>query len=254
MTALRPLAAGLALLVFSLVSLARAEPAGETGQGDQFRAQGLFSLLNQIDALKSEVARLRGAQEEMAYRLEQADRRHKDVLADFDARLKETHQLASRPVTVEAPAAKPAPAEAAPNPTDAPAPVPAPKTDPEAEARVYEAALALLKANNQAGAVEAFKTFLDKYPDSSLAGNACYWQGLAYYSQGDHNNTIAIQQRLLRDYPLHDKVPDAMVSIARAQIQKGETEAARAGLEQVLAQYPKSRAANLANKILALFK
>lgn len=210
---------------------------------------GWLNLLNQLESLKTDVARLRGAQEEMAYRQQQSDQRQKDVLADFDARLKEVRELASRPLPVVVAAAS-APTSAATAPT-APA---EPPRDPEAETRAYEAALNLFKSADRAGAVNAFGDFLARYPDSPLAGNAMYWLGLTYFAMADHKNAVATQERLLHDYPQHAKVPDAMVNLARGRIQLGETEEARRLLEDVVARYPATRSAELAGKILSLFK
>lgn len=217
---------------------------------EQSRSQGLIGLLNQVEALRAEVARLRGSLDELNHRQEQADRRQKEVLADFDQRIKTAHALASRPL----PAALPAPvAAAAVAPAAAVPPVVAAE-DPEAETRAYEAALNLFKAADYAGAVNAFNGFIASYPASALAGNACYWLGLTYFAMGDHKSAVITQRRLLRDYPQHAKVPDALLNMARAHIQLGETEAARQELEQVIAQYPNSKPAELATKILALFK
>lgn len=219
---------------------------------EQSGSQGLLNLLNQVEALKAEVARLRGVQEEMAHRMQLADQRQKDVMGDFDARLKE---MDARLNEVNELAKRPAPSYVAP-PVAASSPTgeARPTVDPEAETRSYEAALNLFKATNYAAAATAFNTFLDKYPASTLAGNASYWLGLTYFSTGDHKNAAAVQRRLLKDYPLHAKVPDAMVNLARAQIQLGETESARQNLEQVIARYPMTRSAELAKKILSLFK
>ncbi|MDD5364127.1 MAG: tol-pal system protein YbgF [Gallionellaceae bacterium] len=216
---------------------------------EQSRNQGLLSLLNQVEAIKSEVARLRGAQDELAHRQQLADTRQKEVLADFDDRLKEIRAQASRPVPAPAPAVAVV-AHAA----EAPVPAPAPAEDPEAETRAYEAGLNLFKATDYAGSINAFNAFLDKYPSSPLAGNACYWLALTYFARGDHKSAVATQQRLLRDYPQHAKVPDAMVNMARAQIQLGQTEEARHVLNEVAAKYPNTRSAELAKKILSLFK
>lgn len=217
---------------------------------DQAKSQGWLSLLNQVEAIKAEVARLRGAQEELAYRQQQADKREKAVLADFDERIKEIRALANRPVPVPATvvATAPPPAE-----TPAPAPVP-PPVDPEVETKAYEAGLNLFKAADYVGAINAFNAFMSKYPSSPLAGNACYWLGLTYFARGDHKSAVATQQRLLRDYPQHAKVPDAMVNMARAQIQLGQAEEARHLLEEVGVKYPNTRSADLAKKILTLFK
>ena len=50
----------------------------------QLKNQGLLNLLNQVESLKAEVARLRGGQEEQAYKLELADKRTRDLFADLD--------------------------------------------------------------------------------------------------------------------------------------------------------------------------
>lgn len=214
---------------------------------EQAGNQGLLSLHNQVAALKAEVARLRGVQEEMVHAQQLADKRQKDVLADFDLRLKEVRELAAK---------RPAPAVAVAAPAEAPRPaaVAAPAPDPEAETKAYESALGRFKASDYAGAVTAFSEFLARHPDSPLAGNASYWLGLTYFSMADHKSAAATQQRLLKDYPQHAKVPDAMVSLARAQIQLGETENARKVLEQVIAKFPTTKSADLARKILTLFK
>jgi tol-pal system protein YbgF len=264
MTAARAFAATVLLAAATAVAAAEPTPLPATLALDslsarldrleeQSRSQGLIGLLNQVEALRAEVARLRGSLDELNHRQEQADRRQKEVLADFDQRIKAAHALASRPL----PAALPAPvAAAAVAPATAAAAVPpvAAAEDPEAETQAYEAALNLFKAADYAGAVNAFNGFIASYPASALAGNACYWLGLTYFAMGDHKSAVITQRRLLRDYPQHAKVPDALLNMARAHIQLGETEAARQELEQVIAQYPNSKPAELATKILALFK
>ncbi|MFA5081825.1 MAG: tol-pal system protein YbgF [Hydrogenophilaceae bacterium] len=256
---------GFALLALASVAVADPSPAAEAPLRplvtldslsarldkleDQAKNQGLLSLLNQVEAIKSEVARLRGAQDELAHRQQLADTRQKEVLADFDERLKEIRAQASRPVA--APVPTPVVAVAA-HAVEVPAPPP--PVDPEAETRAYEAGLNLFKAADYAGSINAFNAFMDKYPSSSLAGNACYWLALTYFARGDHRSAVATQQRLLRDYPQHAKVPDAMVNMARAHIQLGQTEEARRLLEEVSVKYPATRSAELAKKILTLFR
>lgn len=262
MTVLRPVF-GLALLAWAAASPA-AEPLSSAAPAtrlddlaarlgrleEQSRSQGLLNLLNQVEALKAELARQRGAQEELAHQLAVLDQRQKEVLADYDARLKELRELASRP------APTPPAVLLQPSSEIAQLPVRPPQeaVDPEVETRAYEAALGLFKAGDHEAAVKAFHAFLATYPASSLAGNACYWLGMSHFALADHKAAVGAQQRLLRDYPQHAKVPDAMVNLARAQIQLGETEAARSVLEQVVTRYPASRSAELAKKILSLFK
>lgn len=224
---------------------------------EQSGSQGILSLLNQLETLEAEVARLRGKLDELSHQQQLADKRQKDVLADFDARIKENHDLLTRAGVQAAPAAAPADATAAPAaPGTAPAgPTAAsPAVDQEAETKAYEAAFNLVKSADYKSAVPAFDGFLKQYPSGSLAGNATYWLGLSYYSLGDYKNAVASQQRLIKDYPQHAKVPDAMVSMARAYIQLGEMDKANQTLNQVIAKYPASQSAEMAKKIQSLLK
>jgi len=273
MTAMRRIA-GLTLLMVSLAAVADS-PAPGTPEDrcfqalqsrqddlsarmarleDQSGSQGILSLLNQVETLEAEVARLRGALDELSHQQQVADKRQKDLLADFDARIKENHDQLARVAaptgaagaTQAQPTAVPAPSETAGSPT--------PAVDPEAEAKAYEAAFNLLKGADYKAAVPAFNGFLKQFPNGSLAGNAMYWLGLSYYSLGDYKNTVATQQQLLKTYPQHAKVPDAMVSIARAYLQLGDADQANQMLSQVVAKYPTTPAADMARKIQSLLK
>lgn len=207
----------------------------------QMQNQGLLNLLNQVEALKTEVARLRGIQEEQAYRLENADKRSKDLFADLDERVRE---IATRPVASPADAIRLQPSQtliAAP-----PAPV-----DAEAEARAYASAHGFVKSAKYKEAVTALQGFLDQYPDGGLAANAVYWLGFSHVGLSDFKAGIAGYQRLLRDFPNSPKVPDAMLSLARAQVQTRDIDAARATLYQLFAKHPQSKAAENGKKLLA---
>lgn len=217
---------------------------------DQSGSQGILNLLNQLETLESQVARLRGQLEELAHNQQLADKRQKDVLADFDARIKENHALATQAAV---------PAAVTPSPgvvssTVVPSAVQPAGIDPEAENKAYLAALNLTQAGDYKAAVPAFDTFLKQYPNGSLAGNAMYWLGFSYFSMGDYRNAITTHQRLIKDFPQHAKVPDAMVNMARAHLQLGETDKANQILGQVVAKYPGTPSADTARKIQSLLK
>jgi len=220
---------------------------------DQSNSQGILSLLNQIESMSAEIARLRGMLDELKHNQQMADKRQKDVLADFDARIKENHALIAKGMPAAAPAAM-TPGAVAPGAANVAAQAPAAPqaVDPEAENKAYLAALNLTQAANYKDAVPAFENFLKQYPNGSLAGNAMYWLGFSYFSQGNYKAAIATHQRLIQEFPQHAKVPDAMVNMARAYIQTGEMDKANQTLHQVMANYPASSAADTARKILAL--
>lgn len=212
----------------------------------QLQNQGLLNLLNQVEALKSEVARLRGGQEEQVHKLDIADKRTRDLFAELEGRIKE---LAARPVAPAADAVRLQVAPALVAATPPPAPV-----DSEAEARAYEAAQALVKAGKYKEAVTAFQAFLKQYPAGPLAANAWYWTGFSYVGLSDFKGALASYQRLLKDFPASPKAPDAMLSMARAQVQMNEPELARATLDQLMVKHPQSKAAESGKKLLSTLK
>lgn len=206
-------------------------------------SQGLLGLLNQVNELKADLARLRGAQEEQGHVLQNLDGRQKQIYSELDMRLTD---LANR-----------APAVAAPEgvhlqPAQTLAMVAA--ADPEAETRGYEAALNHFKAGDYKAAQSAFQNFLGRHPNADLASNAQYWLGLSYAAMGDYQNAAHSYQLLLKAYPSSNKVPDTLVSLARAQLQLGEADAARGLLEEVVTRYPTIKAAENARKLLATLK
>jgi tol-pal system protein YbgF len=211
----------------------------------QLQNQGLLGLLNQVEALKGDVARLRGAQEEQAHHQETADKRTKELYADLDERLKE---VASRPVAAPADAIRLQPSQSL-----VASPVtPASMADSEAEARSYEIAHALIKAGKYKEAIGAFQAFVSKYPSGQLAANALYWIGISQVTGlSDFKGAAESYQRLLKDFPSSPKVPDALLSLARAQIQLEDKELAKTTLNLLLLKHPASKAAENAKKLLA---
>ncbi|KAF0101349.1 MAG: TPR repeat-containing protein [bacterium] len=233
----------------------------------QLHSQGLLNLLNQVETLKAEVARLRGSQEEQTYRLDNADKRARELFADFDGRIKE---LASRPAAAPADAIRlqvsqslaptATPLAVTPPAATAPAAALTPVTatpatqDGEAETRAYTSAHALVRSGKYKDAVAAFQTFLKQYPEGSLAANALYWTGVSYAALSDFASALTSYQRLLKDFPSDPKVPDTMLSLARAQVQLNQPEQARATLEQLIGAHPQSRAAEGGKRLLATLK
>ena len=88
-------------------------------------------------------------------------------------------------------------------------------------------------------------------PKSNLAPRAQYWIGDSYFNLRDFKLAIANQQTLIKTYPDSPSVPDAMLNIASSQIDMGESNAGRKTLEDLMAKYPVSEAADKAKRRLA---
>jgi tol-pal system protein YbgF len=212
----------------------------------QMQSQGLLSMLNQLDALKADIALLRGEQEEQMHRQGVADKRTRDLYVDLDERIKE---LANRPVATSFDSIRLQPSK-----TLVAAPMaPVENVDQESEARAYEAAHGMIKTGRYLDAISAFQSFIGQFPSGKLAANALYWIGIAQVTgQSDFNAAANSYQRILREYPSSPKVPDAMLSLARAQIQLEDKISARETLSQLLLKHPFSKAAENGKKLLTI--
>jgi len=204
--------------------------------------QQLLDLLKDVETLKAEVARLRGQTEVQVHQLDTLGKRQSDLYADLDQRIADL-----------AKAARPAPAADAAQST-APAATAAGGASGSSESGSYDAALALFRDADYAGAIAGFQGFLKAYPDSTLASNAQYWIGYSYYALKDYKAALAHQQKLVAVYPASAKVPDALLNVSANQIELDNLEGARKTLEDLVAKYPGTNAATLAARRLSALK
>lgn len=218
------------------------------------RSQGMDTL-SQIEAVKGELAKLRGQLEEQAHAIETTQKRQRDLYVDLDSRMRLLEQRA-----VPAPAAgeevKPGKVrkQAGNTPPVSAAPAVTAPDDPVAEGKAYDAAFSLFKAGNYQGALTAFQQFIQTYPQSPLAPSSQYWIGNSHFNLKDFKSAIASQQTLISQYPKSPKVPDAMLNIATCQQNMGDSDAAKKSLEELVARYPLSDAGEKAKKRLAAAK
>lgn len=215
--------------------------------------QPLLDMLKEVEALKAEIARLRGRSEVQANQLDTLGKRQNDLYADLDQRLADLAKAAKTPDAAQPPAAG---SEARPGASQPPASSggAASKPDPLAESRSYDSALALFRGGKYKGAIAGFNDFLKAYPGSPLAANAQYWVGYSYYAQKDYKASLAQQKKLVATYPDSPKVPDALLNIATNQIELNDMAGARKTLQELVAKHPGTPAAKLAERRLAAFK
>jgi tol-pal system protein YbgF len=206
----------------------------------QPQGSALLTLQSQIDALKAEVSRLHGQLDVQTHDIETTQKRQTDLYQDLDTRLRNMVHDDAASAT-----AAPAAAEAASSAT---------KSANAGEEQSYQAALALFKQGNYAGAIAGFKQFGKTYPNSSMAPSAQYWIGNAYFSTKDFKNALLTQKNLISAYPTSSKVPDAMLNMSSAQIELGDMIGARKTLETLVSKYAATSAAGLAKKRLELLK
>ena len=223
---------------------------------EALKSQALLDLFTQIEALKLEMTKLRGQIEVLNNNVENTSKRQRDMYLDLDTRMRRIEQ-GGAPPAAEAPAAASAPAAPAgagapaPAPASAPAAVAVTTVDNSTETRGYEAAQGQRRVGNYQGAIVAFQNFIKQFPKSSLAPRAQYWIGDSYFNLRDFKLAIGSQQVLLKAYPDSPTVPDAMLNIASSQIEIGESINGRKTLEEIIAKFPISEAADKAKRRLA---
>jgi tol-pal system protein YbgF len=239
---------------------------------EQIRRIGVVELVQQLQQMNEEIARLRGQLEVMSNENQQLQKRQRDFYLDLDSRLKRLEGSASGagsppavpatapPVTGAPPAAAAPSASSAPGPSSAMAdpaagtPKAASRDEQAREVRAYDTASNLFRRNDFAGAIEAFKAFLKDFPSSQLAANAIYWIGISHANLRDYRSALAAQEQILSRYPQSPKAPDALLAIAAIQIEQGDTGSARNTLEDIIARFPTSEAAGKARTRLATFR
>ncbi len=120
----------------------------------------------------------------------------------------------------------------------------------EQEKGAYQFAFSLLKNSQYDNAIKAFQSFLDSHPKSELASNSAYWMGEAYYIKQDNQAALNAFNRVIKGYPFSSKVADAMLRAGDCYDNLGQQSQAKALYAELIALYPKTRAAEKAIKRL----
>jgi len=220
----------------------------------QLKSGALVDLANNVEGLKSDVAKIRGQIEVLTYELDQSQKRQRDLYVDLDARMRKLEGVPGPATTEAAPAAAaggaaPSTAGSAGSSMNSSAAATG-ATTVATEQRAYDAALDQFKRGDFQGAITGFTALVKTYPKSALAPSAQYWIGNAHFARKDYKAAIASQRQLLLAWPDSPKVPDALLNVASAQAELGDNAAARRTLEELIGKFPQSDAAAKAKQRL----
>jgi len=204
--------------------------------------QSLLDIGNQLEALRSDVRAMHNDVDQMGNSLEAARKQQRDLYTDLDQRLKNLESRGSA-ASGAAPGAAAAPAIAnAPDSSNA--------SNTGDDKSSYQAAFTLLKDGQYDRAIAAFQKFLASYPDSSLADNAQYWLGEAFYVNKSYPEAQAAFQRVMDKYPQSRKISDALLKIGYCRYEMKQYDSARQVLGQVVARFSDTPAGRLAQQRL----
>ena len=191
--------------------------------------RSLLELSNQIEALRNEMAGMRGQNERLARDLADIQRNQKDITQGVDERLRK-FEPAKIAVDGKEFVAEPA------------------------EKQEFEAALATLRKGDFAAAQTSFVAFMKRYPQSGYTSSALFWLGNAQYALRNYRDAVANFRTLVTLEPGHMRAPEALLSMANCQVELKDVKSARKTLEDLVKAYPQSEAASVAKERLVRLK
>lgn len=191
--------------------------------------RSVLDLANQLEILRTDLARLRGQNEQLVRDLSDVQRGQKDMTQTVDDRLR---KFEPGKVSVDGRDFVASPAEV----------------------RDFDAALATLRKGDFATAQTAFVEFDRRFPESGYKPSALFWLGNAQYALRNYREAIVNFKALLSFAPDHLRSPEAALSIANCQIELKDTKSARKTLEDLTKVYPQSEAASVAKDRLSKLK
>jgi tol-pal system protein YbgF len=137
------------------------------------------------------------------------------------------------------PAAGPGPAQPrGPAPGGALATLP-PSQTPRDE---YDLAYGYVLRKDYALAEDSFRSFLNKYPDDRLAGDATYWLGESQFQRQRYRDAAEAFLSVSTKHESSAKAPDALLRLGQSLALLGEKEAACASLGEVSRKFPRASA------------
>lgn len=211
------------------VRLESEQGASRANEDSALFRRSLLELQNQIETLRSEMAKIRGLNEQLSRDVADMQRRQKDIAQGVDDRLRQFE-----PVKVLVDGREFL-------------------TEP-AEKRDYEAALAVFRKGDFSVAQTVFLDFLKRYSTSGYGPSALFWLGNAQYATRDYKEAMINFRALIAKEPEHLRAPEAVLSIANCQIELKDTRSARKTLDDLIKAYPQSEAAVAAKERLLRIK
>jgi len=223
-----------------------------------------------LEDTRREIARVRGDIEEVRYRLDRLAKERvgsgpqlkilEDRIEALERQLRPHEEVMApppsvttgepplpRPVepptaarTVEPPATSPAPTSRTPA---VPTEEPRLSREPQEAQDEYKLALRALNDQQYDKAIQQFRNFQRKYPNSDMADDAQYWIGESYFNQKDYNRAILEFNDVLQKYRRGDKAPVALLRQAQAFVEIGDRTDARLILQKLVNDYPNSEQA-----------
>ena len=191
--------------------------------------RSLLDLNSQLEAQRTDSAKMRGTQEQLARDLADAQRTLKDVAKNLDDRLR---TLEPQKVALDGKEFL---------------------AEPD-EKRSHDQAMAALRSGDFDKAAAALGVFVQRYPASGYSESARFWLGNALYGLKNYKEAIAVFRALVASSPNHPRTPEAMLAVANCQIEMKDVKGGRKTLDDLMKAFPASEAAAAGKERLSTLK
>ncbi|MCU4138023.1 MAG: Cell division protein CpoB [Thermodesulfobacteria bacterium] len=121
---------------------------------------------------------------------------------------------------------------------------------PLTEVELYEKAYSSYQQGDFKNARKLFEEYIEKFPKGKWIGQAYFWIGESYFKEKKYEEAILSYQKLIELQGWHPLKPTAMFKQAQAFKALGDIEAYKILLKKVINQYPNSKEAKKAKKLL----
>jgi len=111
---------------------------------------------------------------------------------------------------------------------------------PSPDQLLYRQAMALMREGKYTAAFQKFAMVFRLYPTSDLADNALYWAGECCYVQNLTGEALHFFKRVVDEYPMGNKVPDAMLKMAYIYLHREQREKGIKILRELARNYPQN--------------
>jgi tol-pal system protein YbgF len=224
-------------------------------------------VLSELDEIKKEQAHLSSQVEELKFSQEESEKTLKTQLENLatqtqalELKIKELEkklETAPKELPKESP---PPPSNATLTSPDNATKIAAIKPEekreekseekPLSEAQFYERAYSYYQKGDLKNAKRLFEEYIEKFPKGNWMGQAYFWIGEIYFKEQKYEEAILNYQKLIELPGWHPLKPSAMLKQAQAFKALGDTEAYKILLKKLINQYPHSKEAEVAKKLL----
>ena len=111
---------------------------------------------------------------------------------------------------------------------------------PKKEGSGYEKGLTLYRAQKYKEAYNTLLDYIEKEPKGKMVANARFWLGDSLFKQREYELAILEYQKVIADYPKHDKAPAALLKQGLAFERLKDMETAKLVYKKLLEDFPNS--------------